>query len=74
MVDVTEILVHWYAGRSISEVARVAGRGPQDDPQVPGAGGGGRAGAGRAGDGAGRSGRRWCGAGSRSWSTPGCGR
>ena len=40
MIDVTEILVHWHAGRSLNEMSGSLGGGPQDDPQVrrPGTG------------------------------------
>jgi hypothetical protein len=32
MVDVTEILVHWYAGRSQAEIAGSLGLDPRDGP------------------------------------------
>ena len=41
MVDLIEIYVHWYAGRSQVQIAQLGG-GPQDGAQVPGPGCGGR--------------------------------
>jgi hypothetical protein len=47
MVDVAEILQHWYAGRPKVEVARSLGGRCEDGPPIRGPGGGGRDGAGR---------------------------
>ena len=60
MIDVVEILQHWHAGRPKAGGRSQCGGGPEDGPQVRGAGGGGRARAGRPAVVAGRSGRRWC--------------
>jgi len=48
MVDVTEILQHWYAGRPKVEGRAQSEGGCEDRPPVRGPGGGGRDGAGRA--------------------------
>jgi hypothetical protein len=48
MIDVAEILVHWHAGRSLSEMSGSLGVDPQDAAQVHRAGGGGRDRPGRA--------------------------
>ena len=73
MIDVTEILMHWHAGRSLSEMAGSLGVDRKTLRKyiapavaagiVPGGPPGAR-----------RSGRSWCGAGSRSWPIRGCGR
>ena len=72
MVDIIEILVHWHAGRSNSEIAQSLGvdrkmaRKYTAAAEVAGMRPGGppvRSG-----------GRSWCASGSRSWLTPGCGR
>ncbi len=73
MIDVTEILVHWHAGRSKNEMAQSLGvdRKTLRKYIAPAeAAASARAGRRRAS----RSGRSWCGAGSRSWLIPGCGR
>ena len=73
MIDVTEILMHWHAGRSKSEMAESLGvdrktlRKYIAPAEAAGIMPGGPARASR-------SGRSWCGAGSRSWPIPGCGR
>ena len=73
MIDVTEILMHWHAGRSKNEMAGSLGvdrktlRKYIAPAEAAGIVPGGRRRARR-------SGRSWCGAGSRSWLTPGCGR
>ena len=73
VIDVTEILVHWHAGRSLNEMSRSLGVdrktirkyvAPAVAPGSP------RAGRRRAR----ASGRSWSGSGSRSWPIPGCGR
>mgnify|MGYP003693751039 CR=1 FL=1 len=43
MIDMVEILTHWYAGRSQNELAAQLGGGPQDAAQVHRPGGRGRA-------------------------------
>ena len=73
MIDISEILIHWYAGRSQHELAASLGVDRKTirkyiAPAVA---------AGMTPGGPPRSqasGRRWCGAGSRSWPVPGCGR
>ena len=74
MIDIVEILIHWYAGRSQNELADELGvdRKTLRKYTGPGAGGGDRAG--RAADGRGGLARRWRPAGFPGWSTPGCGR
>ena len=61
VIDVTEILMHWHAGRSKNEMAAEPGGGPQDAAEVHRPGGGGGHRPGRAGEERGRSGRSWCG-------------
>ena len=73
MIDVTEILVHWHAGRSLNEMSQSLGVDRKTlrkyvAPAV--AAGSPRAARPRAS----RSGMSWSGSGSRSWPTPGCGR
>ena len=74
MIDVTEILIHWYAGRSKSEIATSLGvdRKTIRKYLAPAIAAG--IAPGGAGDGRARSGASWCRAGSRSWPTRGCGR
>ena len=48
VIDIVEILVHWYAGRSQHELAASLGVDRKTIRKVHGAGGRGRAGAGRA--------------------------
>ena len=60
VIDVVEILQHWHAGRSEGRGRGECRGGPGDGPQVRGAGGGGRAGAGRPAVVVGRSGSSWC--------------
>ena len=59
MIDVTEILVHWYAGRSQNELAASLGVDRKTVRKYTGPGGRGRDGAGRAADGARRTGASW---------------
>ena len=66
VIDVTEILVHWHAGRSLNEMSQSLGvdRKTMRKYIAPAVG----AGSSRAGRrGARRSGRSWSGSGSRSW-------
>ena len=74
VIDVTEILVHWHAGRSLSEMSQSLGvdRKTIRKYVAPAVAAG--IAPGRAGEGRGRSGRSWSGSGSRSWPTRGCGR
>jgi hypothetical protein len=73
VIDVSEILMHWHAGRSKNELAASLGVDRKSLRKYI-------APAGAAGITPGgpakvrRSGRSWCGAGSRSWPIPGCGR
>ena len=73
MVDVTEILVHWHAGRSQGEIAASLGvdRKTVRKYLAPAAAAGWSRAARRE---PGRTGRSWSRGGSRSWPTPGCGR
>jgi len=73
VIDVTEILMHWHAGRSKNEMARAwesTARRCGSTSRRRRRRASSRAGLRRAS----RSGRSWCGAGSRSWLIPGCGR
>ena len=74
VIDVTEILVHWYAGRSQARSSTSLGvdRKTIRKYLAPAVAAG--MAPGGAGDEPRRTGRSWCGAGSRSWPTPGCGR
>ena len=74
MIDVTEILVHWHAGRSLNEMSRSLGvdRKTIRKYVAPAVAAGHRAG--RPGEERGRVAASWSGGGSRSWPTPGCGR
>ncbi len=74
MIDVTEILMHWHAGRSLSEMAESldVDRKTLRKYIAPAVAAGITPGAARPG--VRRSGRSWCGSGSRSWPIPGCGR
>ncbi len=73
VIDICEILVHWYAGRSKNEVADRLGmarntvRGYVAPPEAAGLCPGGP-------EISGQQCTERCGSGSRSWSTPGCGR
>ena len=73
MIDVAEILVHWHAGRSLSEMSQSLGVDRKTlrkyvAPAVA-------AGIARAGRRRARmSGMSWSGGGSRSWPIRGCGR
>ena len=69
-----EILIHWYAGRSQNELAASLGVDRKTMRKYTGPGGAAGIDAGRAADGRGGLAQRWRPAGSRSWSTPGCGR
>ena len=74
MIDVAEILVHWHAGRSLSEMSQSLGvdRKTLRKYVAPALAAGIIAGAGL--QRARRSGMSWSGGGSRSWPIPGCGR
>ena len=74
MVDVTEILQHWYAGRPKVEVARSLGVDAKTVRRYVAAGGGGRDGAGRPAGERGAVAGAGPAAGSRSWPGPGSGR
>jgi hypothetical protein len=73
VVDIVEIMVHWHAGRSQHELAASLGvdrktiRRYLTPAEAAGIVPGGPAKTTR-------SGRSWCGAGSRTWSIRGCGR
>ena len=74
VIDVTEILVHWHAGRSLNEMSQSLGvdRKTIRKYVAPGGRCGHHARAGRRR--ARASGRTWSGSGSRSWLIRGCGR
>ena len=74
VIDVTEILVHWHAGRSLNEMSQSLGvdRKTIRKYVAPAVAAGHRARAGRRR--ARASGRSWSGSGSRSWPIRGCGR
>jgi predicted DNA-binding transcriptional regulator YafY len=73
VIDITEILIHWYAGRSQHELAASLKLDRKTIRRyVAPAVAAGITLVGRRG--ARSSGRSWCGAGSRIWWTPGCGR
>lgn len=75
MIDVVEILIHWYVVRSQHELSASLGGGPQDGPQVRGHGGDRSLGLRRVVRRWPRpTGAGWCVSGYRSRPTPGCGR
>ena len=73
MIDVTEILVHWHAGRSLNEMSQSLGvdRKTIRKYVAPAAAAGIVPGGRRRPS---RSGLTWSGSGSRSCPMPGCGR
>ena len=74
VIDVTEILVHWHAGRSLNEMSGSLGvdRKTIRKYVAPAVAAG--IAPGRAGEERGRVAGAWYGSGSRSWLIRGCGR
>ena len=73
VIDVTEILVHWHAGRSLNEMSQSLGVDRKTIRKyiAPAVAAGIAPGGPAKGE---ASGRTWSGSGARSCLTPGCGR